>query len=47
MSRTVGGPDVSSIAATLVPIASTANSTRPPSTSVKYARSAATSLLGV
>ena len=34
-------------AATLVPIASTAKTTRPPRTSVKYPRSAATSRLGV
>jgi len=35
------------IAATLVPIASTAKTTRPPKTSLKYPRSAATSVLGV
>jgi hypothetical protein len=38
---------VSWTAATLVPIASTAKTTRPPRTSVKYTRSVATSRLGV
>src|SRR5215207_5719909 len=46
-NSTSGGPSVSWIAATLVPIASTAKTTRPPRTSVRYARSAATSRLGV
>ena len=47
VSSTTGGPEVSSIAATLVPIASIAKRTWPPSTSVKYAMSLATSRLGV
>ena len=42
-NSTSGGPSVSWTAATLVPIASTAKTTRPPRTSVKYPRSAATS----
>jgi hypothetical protein len=46
-NSTSGGPSVSWIAATLVPIASTAKTTRPPRTSVTYSRSAATSRLGV
>ena len=46
-NSTSGGPSVSWTAATLVPIASTAKITRPPKTSVKYPRSAATSRLGV
>jgi hypothetical protein len=40
-------PGVTWTAATLVPIASMAKTTRPPSTSVKYTRSVATSRLGV
>src|SRR5215207_4045722 len=44
---TSGGPVVNWTAATLVPIASTANTTRPPRTSVRYTRSVATSRLGV
>jgi hypothetical protein len=46
-NSTSGGLWVSWTAATLVPIASTAKTTRPPKTSAKYARSVATSRLGV
>src|SRR5512132_3864872 len=46
-SRTSGGRWVSSTAATLVPMAWIAKTRRQPSTWVKYARSAATSRLGV
>jgi hypothetical protein len=46
-NSTSGERSVSWIAATLVPIASTAKTTRPPRTSAKYARSVATSRLGV
>src|SRR5215208_5226370 len=46
-NSTSGGPSVNWTAATRVPIASTANTTRPPKTSLKYPRSPATSLLGV
>ena len=46
-NSTSGGPSVNWTAATRVPIASTANTTRPPKTSLKYPRSPATSVLGV
>ena len=45
-SSASGGPSVSWIAATLVPIASTIKTTRPPRTSVKYQGQEATSRLG-
>src|SRR5919204_6481466 len=44
---TSGGPSVSWTAATLVPMASIANTGRPPSTSTKYFRSRGTSAEGV